>query len=102
MVTLKAGKYELELVAGPTGLRLAWAAFTRERGGKEIVRVRLEPGVTTQAVQVFRDAGPIVLAVAFSADSRRVLSGDGGQAVRLWDVATGREIPCPDFRFREQ
>jgi WD40 repeat protein len=30
--------------------------------------------------------------VAFSADGRRALSGGADRAVRLWDVATGKEL----------
>jgi formylglycine-generating enzyme required for sulfatase activity/tRNA A-37 threonylcarbamoyl transferase component Bud32 len=38
-VTLKAGKYQLELTKGKEGLKLSTSEFTLERGGKQIVKV---------------------------------------------------------------
>jgi WD40 repeat protein len=32
--------------------------------------------------------------VAFSSDGRRAISGSGDKTVRLWDVATGKELHC--------
>jgi serine/threonine protein kinase len=38
-VTLKAGKYQLELTKGKEGLKLSTREFTLERGGRQIVKV---------------------------------------------------------------
>src|SRR5205807_691989 len=42
-VTLKAGKYTLEISKGKEGLKLSATEFALDRGGQEIVRVRFEP-----------------------------------------------------------
>src|SRR5262249_38081875 len=47
-VTLKAGTYKLELGEGNSNLTLSTNQFTLERGGKEIVRVRLGPPVIAE------------------------------------------------------
>lgn len=98
-VTLKAGRYELELVAGPPGLRLVTTEFTLERGGKQIVRVRLEPvepGETAEEIRRFEHDG-IAHAVAFADNGRRVLSGGWDGTVRYWNAETGEEVSRFDF-----
>jgi eukaryotic-like serine/threonine-protein kinase len=97
-ITLKAGQYELELVSGPQGIRLRTTEFTLERGGKEIVRVRLEPGVTSKESRILKHDG-IVHALAFSGDGRRLLSGGWDHSVRLWDAETGHQLHA--FNLRE-
>jgi hypothetical protein len=42
-VTIKAGKYRLELTKGKPGLQLSTKEFTLERGGKQIVKVTMAP-----------------------------------------------------------
>jgi serine/threonine protein kinase len=46
-VTLKAGKYQLELTKGKEGLKLSTSEFTLERGGKQIVKVTREAAAPT-------------------------------------------------------
>jgi hypothetical protein len=46
-VTLRAGRYTLELSKGKEGLKLSTTEFTLDRGGKEIARVRFEPIAVT-------------------------------------------------------
>ena len=46
-----------------------------------------------QDVEVFPQIGPgIVLSVAYSPDAKYIVSGSYGGVLKLWDVATGREI----------
>jgi WD40 repeat protein len=44
--------------------------------------------------KLLRELGPVwhVFALAFSPDSRRLATGDGGRNLRLWDVASGKVI----------
>jgi eukaryotic-like serine/threonine-protein kinase len=94
-VTLKAGKYQIELAGTPAGVKLSTSEFTLERGGKEIVRVRLEPTVTTAELRRFAHDG--AYAVAFSPDNRRLICGGWDHKVRVWDVETGDDIHVFDF-----
>jgi serine/threonine protein kinase/WD40 repeat protein len=102
-VTLQAGKYQLELGEGAAGLTLSTNHFTLERGGKEIVRVRLGPPVITE-VRRFEGHEDCVWSAAFCLGGRAVLSGGGGYlkdgqwqagsdyAIRLWDMETGKVL----------
>jgi formylglycine-generating enzyme required for sulfatase activity/tRNA A-37 threonylcarbamoyl transferase component Bud32 len=51
---------------------------------------RVLPGVAEVRRFLGRSTGPI--AVALSADGRRLLSGTPDQALRVWDVETGQEV----------
>lgn len=103
-VTLKAGRYQLELSEGANGLTLSTDQFTLERGGKEIVRVRLDPPAISE-IRRFEGApeGATYTATLCLGD-KCVLTGGGSLvkdgnwtqgrdfALRLWDRATGKEL----------
>jgi len=59
-----------------------------------LVLIGICPNVTAQNVEVFPQLGhsSFASAVAFSPDGRQILSGSYDSTVKLWDVATGREI----------
>jgi hypothetical protein len=61
-VTLKSGKYQVELSRGQAGLRLSAREFTLERAGKQIVKVSLPKGASppkgTPAVPARWKPGP--------------------------------------------
>src|SRR5262249_34434073 len=45
-----------------------------------------------KTLHVLRGHGKPVQALAFSADSRRLLSGGQDHTIRLWEVGTGKEV----------
>jgi WD40 repeat protein len=55
--------------------------------------IRFEPGTErVEEVRGFVGNADVVSAVAFSPNGQRILTGGGDQTVRLWDVATGKEL----------
>ena len=50
-----------------------------------------------ECVHVFREHTHPVYALAFRFDSRRIVSGDHGGSVRIWDRATGSVVSGPRF-----
>jgi eukaryotic-like serine/threonine-protein kinase len=101
-VTLKAGRYQLELSEGANGLTLSTDQFTLERGGKVIVKVELATPAITE-VHRFKGLTDIPWAAGFCSDGR-VISGGGGVVrdgqfapgsdftLRVWDAKSGREL----------
>jgi WD40 repeat protein len=90
---LPAGEYQLRFTGDRPDLRLTPDTVVLTRTGRQIAQVRPVPGF---AGEVLRCAGHTgrVFAVAFTPDGRRALSAGGGgdNTVRVWDLATGREI----------
>jgi dipeptidyl aminopeptidase/acylaminoacyl peptidase len=82
------GKFEIEedlRARSPSRLRLLTPPGLRSAA---ILRRRIEAGL----IRTFAGHTAQVLAVAFSPDGRSALSGSGDRTLKLWDVATGKEI----------
>jgi hypothetical protein len=82
------GKFEIEedlRARSPSRLRLLTPPGLRSAA---ILRRRIEAGL----IRTFAGHTAQVLAVAFSPDGRSALSGSGDRTLKLWDVATGREL----------
>jgi eukaryotic-like serine/threonine-protein kinase len=102
-VTLRAGRYRLELGDGAHGLALSTDHFTLERGDKKIVTVTLGPPAIRE-VRRFEGAPDAVYVAVICPGDRYVLSGGGTKLkdgqwetgsdfdLRLWDRATGKEL----------
>jgi WD40 repeat protein len=56
--------------------------------------VHLWNAVTSKAVHIFRDSGR-AHSVTFSPDGRLLACGDSREKVRIWDIATRREVHPP-------
>ncbi len=86
----------LSLVFSPNGELLATGA--RERTSRDANMLWLWDARTGRQIREFRGELPRsghtagVFSVAFSPDGARLISGSGDRSVRLWDVATGREL----------
>jgi len=112
---VRSGRYEVGLVGDAGGLAVEPTTVTIMRGDREIVRVTRKPripepltkpgapaaGPATPSV-VAAGAGGLfrrfeghtagVVGVAVSPDGTRLLTGGRDQTVRLWDVATGKQL----------
>ncbi len=96
-INLKAGTYQLALSEGKDGLRLSTDQFTLERGGRQVISVRLEwsrPQVGLKEIRRLEGHIGFVHSLALSGDGRRALTGAWDATVRYWDVDAGRELRC--------
>ena len=107
-VRLKPGQYRVQAAKG--GQVVKQDLVTIERGGRQVVRVALEPSVTPPATdgttipharvlslyEVRRFLGHTagVQSVCVSPDGTQVLSGSDDGTLRLWDIRTGAELRC--------
>ena len=89
-----------DAVFSPDGKLVAWASDTGDAGrlGMSILLFDAQTGKEVRRIDPGMSA--TFDALAFSPDGRTVASGDGDNAIRLWDVATGKEShpfpPVPD------
>ena len=102
-LTLKAGKYQVELVPEKMGLGLSAKEFTLTRGEKQIVQVRWLPPGPAHTLVGHKD---VVWSAKFCLDGTHVISAGGNRweeenqrwvigsdfELRLWDARTGREV----------
>jgi WD40 repeat protein len=110
-LTLRSGEYELELKGAPEGLKLNINRATLKRGETVLATITAGPAAEKVGeVRRFRGHEACVHSVAISPDGRLAASGSGGilpvtssardrewvdapdYSVRLWDMASGREI----------
>jgi WD40 repeat protein/tRNA A-37 threonylcarbamoyl transferase component Bud32 len=94
-VTLNSGDYELALKDGKEGLKLSPGKMTLKRGETKlatITAVSVEKEEVGE-VRLFNGHTTCVTGVVFLNDGRRFVScGDSDQTIRVWDVATGKEL----------
>ncbi len=93
-VDLSVGEYQLELAGRTEGVRLSADRFTLPKGGKQVVQIRPQSKparVEITDVRSFPAHMSFHCSVALSRDGRRALTG-GTNTVRLWDVASGKEL----------
>jgi WD40 repeat protein/serine/threonine protein kinase len=102
-VRLRPGNYHLR--ASKDGKTVREELITLMRGDRQVVRVSRESGppvgasiaagtpATAPNHRFEGHTGPI-LSLAFSLGGRYALSGSVDKTVRLWDMASGRELQC--------
>ena len=93
-LTLRSGKYEIELKGAPKGLTLSTGTFELKRGEEVVVKIRLEapPLPAVGLVRTLLGQGGRIHSVAFHPDGKRALSASQDGVVRVWDLATGAEV----------
>jgi len=99
-ITLQAGAYQLELVGGKDGLALSTNQFTLSRGGREVVKVRLESVDVAKKldenkvgeIRRFEGHKNWACRVFFCPDGRRILASGADGTLRTWDIKTGKQL----------
>jgi WD40 repeat protein len=93
-VRLRPGQYRW--AAARNGKVLRNELITITRGDRQVVFVYLKPPGTPRPDEIRRLEGHVGAAhcLDVSGDGRRALSGSWDGTVRVWDLATGRELRC--------
>ena len=91
-ITLQAGTYQLELAGDKDGLALSTNQFTLSRGGREVVKVRLEEVIHVGEIRRFEGHTNWVCRVCFCPDGRRILASGADGTLRTWDLKTGKQL----------
>jgi WD40 repeat protein len=89
-LALRSGEYELELKGAPEGLKLNINRATLKRGETLLATITRETKVGE--VRQFNGHTECVQGVAFFKDGRRFASCGWDRTLRVWDVATGKEL----------
>jgi WD40 repeat protein len=90
---LESGLYELELKGNPEELKLSLDKVTIRRGETVVATVEWRPVKPEKVGEVQRFGwGHSIQSAAFSPDGRFVVSGGTDGSIRLWDLATGKEL----------
>src|SRR5262249_16255440 len=103
-VRLRPGSYKVRATKDGKPVREE-ELVTITRGDKRVVKVSLEPAVRAAVtgqkeslasgeVRRFEGHTHYVWSVAYSPNGRHALSGGADSTVRLWDLATGKELRC--------
>lgn len=85
-----------ELAFCPDGKTLITGGTTKPFGGRGLARLWRLP--TGQEICQFRGHEWPIFAVAISPDGKIMASGSGGHDIRLWEIATGKEISKVEVR----
>jgi WD40 repeat protein len=90
---LPAGEYQLRFTGDRPDLQLTPATVRLTRTSRQTAQVRPVAGFAGEVLRCTGHPGR-VFAVTFTPDGRRALSAGGGgdNSVRVWDLATGREV----------
>ncbi len=80
----------LRIVYSPDGKILAAGLRTE---------VKLIESASNKVIRILPESGELVSSIAFSADGRTLASGDLDAKVRLWDVASGKNLAVLDGKY---
>jgi WD40 repeat protein/predicted Ser/Thr protein kinase len=106
---LKSGDYEIIVTQLPAGLEFEGSkSFTIKKDGTVRVKARFEKAVAALdtdkqpvgEIRRFEGHKDAVYSVAFAPDGRRLVTGSWDQTLRLWDVATGKQLKSWDLKTR--
>jgi WD40 repeat protein len=95
---LVPGEYQLAVTSAPNAWRLSAEKIKVEAGGKVVVTIgrkaepRSERPLTL--LRSLESPGSYIWQLALSRDGRRALAACGDHRARLWDVASGKELPA--------
>jgi WD40 repeat protein len=94
-LALRSGEYELELRGAPERLKLTIDKATLTRGKETLTKIERIDKAAAQVGEVRQFLGhkSCVTGVVFFKDGRRfVCCGESDRTIRVWDVATGKEL----------
>jgi WD40 repeat protein len=102
-VTLNSGDYELALQDGQVGLKLSPSKMTLKRGETVLATIiRETKPEEVGEVRQFNGHTNVARAAAFFKDGRRFVSCGFDRTLRVWDVATGKELARLEGHTRDE